>query len=52
MPLKSGPPRECTSEARCGVAIGHEGDKRRAHRASLWAPPQPGAPSLPIAADH
>jgi len=22
MPLKSGPPRECTFEARCGVAIG------------------------------
>jgi len=22
MPLKSGPPRECTSEAPCGVAIG------------------------------
>jgi len=22
MPLKSGPPRQCTSEARCGVLIG------------------------------
>jgi len=35
-----------------GSGSGGAGDKRRAHRASLWAPPQPGAPSPPIDADH
>ena len=36
MPLKSGPPRECTSEARCGFAIGQF---RNANNGQTCGPP-------------
>jgi len=36
MPLKYGPPRECTSEARCGVAIGQF---RNANNRQTCGPP-------------
>jgi len=37
---------------RGGGGSGGAGEKSGAHRASLWAPPQPGAPSPPIDADY